>query len=88
MTVVFAGGGVAFQFVSRLIIVEVFGVIIMSMILIEVAEPAVETLVGGASLSSRIAEGPLTNSAATITYVFQYFCDRDVLVLKLSLIHI
>ena len=78
--VMFAGHGVASQFKACVVVIEILGIVVMGMILIEVAEPAVETLVGGASFSSRIAEGPLTNSAATITYVFQYFCDRDVLV--------
>ena len=66
VTVMLARFGVARDFQPALIVVEIFGEIIMGVVLIQIAEPGVETLIGGTANRASVAERPFADAATAI----------------------
>ena len=84
MTVLLPGLGVPRQFQAALIVVQILGKVIMRVILIQIAEPHVETLVRGPSDRAGISQGPFSHATTAVTRLLQDLRDGHITFLQIG----
>ena len=68
-------------FVPSLAVVDVFGIVVVGVVLVQITEPTVKSLVSGPALGARIPQGPFAYAATAIASLFEHFRDGDIAIL-------